>query len=328
MDRRSLLKAGVAAGLAACGTSRALGAAANDADEGTGKEFGLQFAGLFVCRYSPTDKAATIALPSVTGHAAYLAADLRYVDGTRSDAFDFVVAGPGAQQLGVWKVKGAGDITLTNVTGSSIAPTGKTDTTKCPGSSAATWQSVSWLADISKIQNTAVKLDPGKVKTSLNLTQGQFGAVMPANLDVRGQKFVVVDDQDQDVMSGETQLIDQPLASAIFYRGTISGSDPAVIKLPTSNAQIYITGISAGGFQAFFSHLPDKFSSVKAKKRRLEHFEHYYTLLKDSSKKYYPGIGNPCGMAGKFRFKTLDEMPGGAPNIEPIFCPPAVIFEP
>ena len=326
IDRRSLLKMGMAAGLAACGGSGSSAAAQSKAAtprpqaRGTAN-FGLQFTGLFLCAYSPTKKRAILAVPQVQGHTQYLAADLLYVDPT-SDTFDSVVAGPGGQQFGVWKVKNKGEITLSSVTGATIAPTAAADVTKCPPSTAAAWRSVSWLADVSKVQGAPKTLDETRLGTFVKVTNGVFGAVMPSNPRARGNKFVVVDEQDQDVTNSGVQLIDQPLANAIFYQGVMT-ENIATVSLP-NGPKIHLTGMASPGTQAYFSNLPDKFPSGQGK-RRIEHFEHFYTLLAGNAKKQYPGVGNPCDGTAKPAARRAQD---GVRNIEPIFCPPGYVPEP
>src|SRR5262249_31029206 len=134
---------------------------------------------------------------------------------------------------------------------------------------------------------------------------------------------VIVDQNDQDVLNGGNQIIDQPLAAAVFYRAKVLG-DYAMVTMPNGTV-IKIKGVSTGGLQVLFSHLPDEFNQAPLH-RRLGHFEHYYGLLSSFTHRY-PGLGNGCtgGLNLKKTFET--QIAGGPPDIEPIYCPPAMAFE-
>src|SRR5262249_39811962 len=184
-------------------------------------------------------------------HSAYLAVDLNYV--IPGDQFDLVAPGPGGQHFGMWKVKGTGAISLQNVSGATIEPTKAMDTSQCPGNDPAKWESISWVADLGKMQGQTVAVHRDKGRAYLELTQGTFGAVMPSDAGARGQKFVIVDQNDQDVLNGGNQIIDQPLAAAVFYRAKVLG-DYAMVTMPNGTV-IKIKGVSTGGLQVLFSHL-------------------------------------------------------------------------
>jgi hypothetical protein len=322
-DRRSLLRGGVAAGLAA--VSGALPVSAGEQSgtrpaapkRGAGA-FRLEFTGLFICNYWKSHWMRAV-LPDALDHAANLVVDLRFLDKDNQTPFDSAIATTGGQQLGIWRIEGTGLINVSGVTGAAIAPTSPADTTKCP-TTAAVWESVSWLADLARIQRQPVSVDSNKVASSVEFTNGTFGAVMPVNPRVRDQKFVVVDDNDQDVTDNGNELIDQALANAFFYQGTIQ--NPTVVMTLPNQKPVTLNG-NGDSITAVLSHLP-KAVSAGHSMRRLDHFKHYYNLLKGSTKSQYPGVGNVCGLAAKPRPAIGPDIR----NIEPIFCPPAYVQEP
>jgi hypothetical protein len=341
IDRRSLIKVGATAGFAmACGGTSKQEAAQTTTSappsppaaqaSGASNEFGMQFSGLFLFAFKASDNRLRVVMPvAEDSHTRYVAVDLQYVELLEDETakFDFAVGGPDGQHLGVWKLTGNGDITLTGVSGTDLSHTGKEEVTKCPENETK-WRSISWAADLSQIHGMPVKPDDEAIKktTVLTLTSGLFGSMMPHDPDLQIQRFVVVDADGKDVLNAEgNHFINQPLASGIFYRATTTGT--AVLTLP-GGAVIRIKGGGRGVNQVFFSHLPKTMKKLKEVPRPLKHFDHYRHLIKPS-KAVYPGIGLNCGVTPQPVTRETAALMrlSNFRDIEPIYCPPAIVFE-
>ena len=345
IDRRSLIKVGATAGFAmACGgTSKQEAAQTTTSappsppaakESRSSNEFGMQFSGLFLFAFKRSEHQLRVVMPVAEGtHARYVAVDLRYLELSEDEKenekskFDFAVAGPDGQHLGVWKLNGTGSMSLSGVSGTDLSHTDREDVTKCPDNETK-WRSISWAADLSKIHGMPVKPDDEAIKntTVLTLTHGLFGAMMPHDPDLQIQRFVVVTAAGKDVLNAEGKhFINQPLASGIFYRATTTGI--ALLTLP-GNVVIRIKGGGRGVNQVFVSHLPQTMKKLKEVPRPLKHFDHYRQLIKPS-KPVYPGIGLNCDVTPQPVTRETAALMRMAfdRDIEPIYCPPAIVFE-